>query len=137
MRYSKLGICLEEPIRLPVPPSLMSLSMCLSVHLSVQNFKERRFQSGNEKYGFHVESSVCCPSPPTANSYVQEKKLGSSSKFVENYVFFLCISIQICALHRCSMGWRNLCKTAGKTFIHHMCSKSLFTCITDQIFALH
>jgi hypothetical protein len=49
-------------------------------------------------------------------SYVQEENSGSSRKFVENYLLFSCITNQIYALHQRSMGWRNLSKTAEKSF---------------------
>jgi hypothetical protein len=68
-----------------------------------------------------MKSSVCFPFPPNTYSYVQEGNLGSTRKFVENYLLFTCITNQILALQMWSMGWRNLSKTAeGKIPPAHM-----------------
>jgi hypothetical protein len=61
-----------------------------------------------------MKSSVLRPPPPNTYSYMQEENLGSSRKFVDNYLLFLCINTQICALHQQSMDWGNLSKTAGE-----------------------
>ncbi len=68
------------------------------------------------------------PSPPNTYSYVREENLGSTRKFVQNYLLFTCISNLILAIHTQSqsingleepfalrMGWRNLSKTAEKS----------------------
>jgi hypothetical protein len=55
---------------------------------------------------------------------VQEKSLGSTRKFVENYLMFTCITNKILALHPWSVGWRNLSKTVEKEFLQPTCSKS-------------
>ncbi len=72
-----------------------------------------------------MESSVCHLPPADTYSYVQEENLGSTRKFVENYLLFLCITNQICALHRQSMGWRNLSNTSEKKFLQPTRSKCL------------
>ncbi len=79
----------------PAPPRLMSPSVRLSVLWKHVDFYHRR----NKNEGIHVESFVCCLSPPNIYSYVQEKNLGSTRKFVENYLLFACITNQILALH--------------------------------------
>jgi hypothetical protein len=50
---------------------------------------------------------------------VQEENLGSTRKFVENHLLFMCITNKIIALcepytHGALMGWRNFSKTAEK-----------------------
>jgi hypothetical protein len=61
-----------------------------------------------------------------AYSYVREENLGSTRKFVQNYLLFTSISNLILAIHTQSingleepftlcMGWRNLSKTAEKS----------------------
>jgi hypothetical protein len=62
-----------------------------------------------------VELSVHCLSPPNTYSYVQEENLGSTSKFIENYSLFMCITNQILALHLRSIdGLEELSKTVEK-----------------------
>jgi hypothetical protein len=51
--------------------------------------------------------------------YVREEMLRSSRKFVENYLLFLFITNQICALPQGSMGWRNLSKKVKKNSPAH------------------
>jgi hypothetical protein len=50
-----------------------------------------------------MEFSVCRPSPPNNYFYVQEENLGSTRKFVENYLLFTCITNLILAIHTQSM----------------------------------
>jgi hypothetical protein len=60
-----------------------------------------------------VESSVRRLSSPNTNSYVREENLGSTRKFVENYLLFMCITNQILALVHTPVerGW------VGGTFL--------------------
>ncbi len=51
-----------------------------------------------------MEFSVRCPSPPNTYSY-ERKKLGSTRKFVQNYLLFTCIFILILAIHMQSVNW--------------------------------
>jgi hypothetical protein len=46
-----------------------------------------------------MKLSVCHLSPMNTYSYVQEEKLGSTRKFIENYLLFTYITNQILALH--------------------------------------
>jgi hypothetical protein len=63
-----------------------------------------------------VEFSVRHPSPPNTYSYKREENLGSTRKFVEIYLLFMCITNLILALHMQSVNcWRNLSKTAEKS----------------------
>jgi hypothetical protein len=64
-----------------------------------------------------VESSVCHLPSADTYSYVQEENLGSTRKFVENYLLFSSIWQ--------SVGWRNLSKTAEKKFLQPTHSKCL------------
>jgi hypothetical protein len=75
------------------------------------------------KLKIYLEASVHCLSPPNTYSFVQEENLGSTRKFVENYILFTCITNKILALHPWSMGWRNLSKTAEKEFLQPTRSK--------------
>ncbi len=43
-------------------------------------------------------------SPPNTYSYVREENLGSTRKFVEIYLLFMCITNLILALHMQSMN---------------------------------
>jgi hypothetical protein len=67
-----------------------------------------------------MESSVCRLSPPNTYSYVQEENLGTTRKFIENYLLFMCITNQILALHLRSVGWVNISKTAEKVPLAHV-----------------
>jgi hypothetical protein len=69
------------------------------------------------KIKIHLEAFVHRLSPPNTYSFVQEENLGSTRKFVENYLLCTCITNKILALHSWSMGWRNLSKTAEKEFL--------------------
>ncbi len=40
----------------------------------------------------HVESSVLPLSPPNTYSYLQEYNLGSTRKFVKNFLLYMCMS---------------------------------------------
>jgi hypothetical protein len=51
-----------------------------------------------------MEFSVRRPSPPNTYSYVQEENLGSTRKFVQNYILFTCISNLILAIHTQSVN---------------------------------
>ena len=73
-----------------------------------------------------MEFSVYRPSPPNTYSYVPDENLGSTRKFVENYLLITGITNLILAIHTQSingleepfalrMGWRNLSKTAEKS----------------------
>ncbi len=60
-----------------------------------------------------MESSVHFLSPPNTYSYVQN--LGSTTKFVENFLLFLCITNKISALYKQNVGWTKLSKAAEKS----------------------
>jgi hypothetical protein len=47
---------------------------------------------------------VCRLSPLNTYSYVQEENLGSTRKFVKNYLLFTCITNLILALHTQSVN---------------------------------
>ncbi len=66
----------------------------------------------NEGYTCGVICSLSVPSEYLFN--VGEENLGSTRKFVENYLLFTCITNHILALHPWSMGWRNLSKAEIK-----------------------
>jgi hypothetical protein len=46
-----------------------------------------------------MEFSVRRPSPPNIYSYVRGENLGSTRKFVQNYLLFTCVSNLILAIH--------------------------------------
>jgi hypothetical protein len=46
-----------------------------------------------------MECSVHCPSSPNTYSYVRAENLGSTRKFVQNYLLFTCISNLILEIH--------------------------------------
>jgi hypothetical protein len=93
-----------------------------------------KFSHRNWNQGVHLEFSVHPPSPLNTNSYVWEENLGSTRKFVQNYLLFTCISNLLPAIHMQSvngleeleepfaprMGWRNLSKKCGKKFLQPM-----------------
>jgi hypothetical protein len=51
-----------------------------------------------------MEFSVRLPSPLNTYSYVREENSGSTRKFVQNYLWFMCISSLILALHTQSIN---------------------------------
>ncbi len=94
-------------------PREASVFLCLFVHSSVRLFvhylwKHDEFSRRNSNQGVHVKFSVRPPSPPDTYSYVREKSLGSTRKFVENHILSTCITNQIlplCSIHRLRWTW--------------------------------
>jgi hypothetical protein len=102
----------------------------LDIHFS-SSFSTQKFKSFcgktnikiNRKVGIKIknpllEAFVHPLSPPNTYSLVQEENLGSTRKFVENYLLFTCITNKILALQPWSMGWRNLSKTAERDYVY-------------------
>jgi hypothetical protein len=87
----------------PAHTGLISLSVCLFVCPS-GIWKHVEFSCRNWNQGVHVEYSVHRPSPPITYSYVREENLGSTRKFVQNYLLFTCTSNLILAIHTQSVN---------------------------------
>ncbi len=51
-----------------------------------------------------MDFSVRHPSPPNTYSYVQEENAGSTRKFIEIYLLFMCITNLILAIHMQSVN---------------------------------
>jgi hypothetical protein len=108
------------------------LDIHFSSTFSTQNFKGFCGKTNikiNRKVGIKIKNQlggICLlSSPPNTYSFVKEENLGSTRKFIENYLLFTCITNKILALPLWSLGWRNLSRTAEKEFLQPTHSKCM------------
>jgi hypothetical protein len=73
------------------------------------------FSRRNENQGVHVEFSVRRPSPPNTYSYVREENSGSTRKFEENHLTFMCITNKTLAL--CTIHVQNVFLDSKRKFV--------------------